>query len=75
MEDSLANGEKKSLEEKQKRGPMMLTNGTGVSLEEHRAKAWDFWRNSLKGPKSVLAPMVEQVRKLSLVVIQYAVFY
>jgi hypothetical protein len=38
----------------------LLTNGTGITLDEHCQKAWKWWRESLKSPKRVLAPMVDQ---------------
>lgn len=40
--------------------PETLTNGTGITLDAHCDKAWKWWRETLKSPKRVLAPMVEQ---------------
>lgn len=40
--------------------PQLLTNGTGMSLDDHCKKAWTWWRETLKSPRSVLAPMVDQ---------------
>ena len=38
----------------------LLTNGSGVTLEAHCAQAWAWWRGTLKSPRTVLAPMVDQ---------------
>jgi len=32
--------------------PTLLTNGTGVTLDAHCKRAWDFWR-SIQSPRTV----------------------
>lgn len=57
---SLANLAKADRKRMEMASATLLTNGTGITLDAHCEKAWKWWRETLKSPTRVLAPMVEQ---------------